>query len=122
MRVPDRRLFTHRVQLQIISQITGQAASEKMAIVVAGVAKLYVGELVEAGKKAHSHVFITSNECAARDVLLEEHSRLTGEVDPRIEAPIRPDHLREAFRRIRASQSLQLQSLPAQRYRPRSFV
>ena len=40
-------ILTHR--WQIISQITGQTATEKMAIIVAGVAKLYVGELVEAG-------------------------------------------------------------------------
>ena len=58
----------------------------------------------------------------ARDVLLEQHAHATGTVDPTIEQPIRPEHLREANRRLRQSERHQAQALPAQRYRAPPFV
>ena len=41
-------ILTHPL-VQLIAQVLGQNVPEKMAVMVAGVAKLYVGELIETG-------------------------------------------------------------------------
>jgi transcription initiation factor TFIID subunit 11 len=42
--------FPKPVMRKLVGQILNQNCSEKMAIVIAGAAKLFVGDLVEAGK------------------------------------------------------------------------
>ncbi|ORE02574.1 TAFII28-domain-containing protein [Rhizopus microsporus var. microsporus] len=69
-----RRSALNRTNVKrLVSQVLNQQCSQTMAFVVAGFAKVYVGEIIE----------------KARDVMEEWND--TG--------PIRPEHLREAHRR-----------------------
>ncbi|XP_071709710.1 transcription initiation factor TFIID subunit 11-like [Rutidosis leptorrhynchoides] len=72
---------------RLLASITGSAKiSEPMTIVVSGIAKIFVGELVE----------------TARMVMTERKE--TG--------PIRPSHLREAYRRLKLEGKIPKRSVP----------
>jgi len=73
--------------------ITGSNVGQKTAIVMAGISKIYAGELIETG--IHPSLVLLAIQLtviSARTVMDE-----WGET-----GPIRPRHLREAYRRLKS--------------------
>lgn len=73
--------------------ITGCSVSQNVVIAMAGIAKVFVGEIVEEGITSYCPSWINLNEyfVSALDVMEELGDS----------GPIQPKHLREAVRRIR---------------------
>lgn len=70
-----RSNFPHRKISRLMSGITNSSINKNMTVVMSGISKIYVGELVE----------------LARSVMAERGAY----------GPIRPEHLREAYRRMK---------------------
>jgi len=73
-----------------MQSVTNSAISQTITIVMAGIAKVYVGELVESAR-----------------TIMEEWGE---------EGPLRPKHIREAYRRLK-----QTGAVPTTKYNKRLF-
>lgn len=76
--------------VQVIQQATGQQVSQPVAQVVAGFAKVFVGEIVEKGVKQISWLCLECLMSTAVARAVQARRRESG--------PLSPDHLREAYR------------------------
>lgn len=91
--------FPKQAIRRILQQILGHSVSEKVAVVVGGVAKIFVGEVVE----------------EARDIM-EERLAHNQETDLS-EIPIPPEFLREAYQRLRDRNAV-----PSTRFKKKFFL
>jgi transcription initiation factor TFIID subunit 11 len=85
----DYSSISRRPHLQVIQQTLGQQVSQPVAQIVAGFAKVFVGEIIEKGPFFNFFSFVLSQlHLIARAVQTRRGD--TG--------PLSPDHLREAYR------------------------
>lgn len=91
-----RAAFPKASVKRLMQTITGCSVGQNVVIAMSGIAKVFVGEVVEEGKKKmfHKDFFIHCNYFLALDVLEK-----SGDV-----GPLQPKHLREAVRRLRNRQ------------------
>jgi transcription initiation factor TFIID subunit 11 len=75
---------------QVIQQSLGQQVSQPVAQIVAGFAKVFVGEIVEKGMPAHYVTVMSKIKIFNPARAVQERRGDTG--------PLSPDHLREAYR------------------------
>ncbi|KAI3480514.1 hypothetical protein L1887_57361 [Cichorium endivia] len=102
----DRHMASRRGALnkasvrKLVNHVLSQSVSQHVAMVVSGVAKIFVGEIIEKGKHRghpHEHVTVVHSELT---------SLFSGATAREIQAardesgPLRPNHLREAHRRV----------------------
>ncbi|ETS60666.1 hypothetical protein PaG_04562 [Moesziomyces aphidis] len=100
----DRHMASRRGALnkasvrKLVNHVLSQSVSQHVAMVVSGVAKIFVGEIIEKGKHRghpHQHVTVVHSELT---------SLFSGATAREIQAardesgPLRPNHLREAHR------------------------
>ena len=90
--------FPRQAVKRLMQQVLSQSISDKVAVMVSGVAKLFVGELVE----------------AARDIMQERGQSSDSD---NLQQPIQPEHLREAYGRLRLKGSI-----PTTRFKRKMFL
>lgn len=96
-----RAAFPKACVKRIMQTITGSSVGQNVVIAMSGIAKVFVGEIVEEGKKhifKHvSYLFFKYCSCTLfLDVLALDVLEKSGET-----GPLQPKHLREAVRRLR---------------------
>lgn len=82
---------------QIVQTITGNSVSQNVVIAMSGIAKVFIGEIVEEGNfdSLACMLIVNSHICLILALDIMEAQGDSG--------PLHPKHLREAVRRLRKS-------------------
>lgn len=83
---------------QLVNHVLSQSVSQHVAMVVSGVAKIFVGEIIEKGKHLDSKIFPFSSYMRLTFALTTTYTAREIQTARGETGPLRPNHLREAHR------------------------